>query len=206
MIGKLTGRVDSISGQQLIIDVQGVGYVVNVSGRTLRQVGAIGDMASVLVETHVREDAINLFGFADALERDWFRLLTTVQGVGAKVALAILSALTPDQLSQAIAAQDKAAITRADGVGPKLGLRLVTELKDKVIGTFAPTITNGVLAVEPSGGDVAGAISALMNLGYRRVEAFAAVTAARQKLGEDAKLDALIRASLSELSRKDNVV
>lgn len=133
MIGKLTGRVDSISGQQLIIDVQGVGYVVNVSGRTLRQVGAIGDMASVLVETHVREDAINLFGFADALERDWFRLLTTVQGVGAKVALAILSALTPDQLSQAIAAQDKAAITRADGVGPKLGLRLVTELKDKVI-------------------------------------------------------------------------
>lgn len=207
MIGKLTGRIDSISGNQLIVDVAGVGYVVSVSARTLRQVegDGLGQTASLLIETHVREDAINLFGFMDVLERDWFKLLTTVQGVGAKVALAILGALSPEQLAQAIAAQDKSAITRADGVGPKLALRLVTELKDKAIGFFAPTQGKG-LATGPlpvSNSAVNEAISALTNLGYRRMEAFAAVNAAMQKLGEAAKLDALIRASLSELSRKD---
>lgn len=207
MIGKLTGRIDSISGSQLIIDVQGVGYVVSVSSRTLRHLegDGIGQAASLLIETHVREDAINLFGFIDVLERDWFRLLTTVQGVGAKVALAILSALSPDQLAQAIAAQDKSMITRADGVGPKLALRLVTELKDKAIGFFVPDKAAGIVTGgSPAAGSVISeAISALTNLGYRRVEAFAAVNAAVQKLGENVKLDALIRASLGELSRKD---
>lgn len=204
MIGKLTGRIDSISGNQLVIDVQGVGYVVATSSRTLRQVGGAGTAASLLIETQVREDAINLFGFADAHERDWFRLLTTVQGVGAKVALGILSTLSPEQLAQSIAAQDKTALTRADGVGPKLALRLVTELKDKVIGQFSPTIPlTGSLSSPASDTGTAEALSALMNLGYRRIEAFGAVTAALQKLGAEAKLDALIRTSLAELSRKD---
>ena len=132
MIGKLSGTIDSVSGSHVILDVQGVGYVVMCSARTLREMGAIASPASLLIETHVREDAINLYGFKDAEEQDWFRLLTTVQGVGAKVGLAILSALSPAQLGHVILSQDKAALTQADGVGPKLALRLVTELKDKV--------------------------------------------------------------------------
>jgi Holliday junction DNA helicase RuvA len=198
MIGKLTGKIDSVSGNQLIVDVNGVGYVVTVSARTLRQLG-IGTTASLLVETQVREDAISLFGFADHAERDWFRLLTTVQGVGAKVALAILGALSPDQLGQAISAQDKAAITQADGVGPKLGLRIVTELKDKVLSFFvpSPTATTAPTAPSSTSGE---ALSALMNLGYRRIEAFAAVTAASQKLGSAASLNDLIKGSLAELA------
>ncbi|MDD3371927.1 MAG: Holliday junction ATP-dependent DNA helicase RuvA, partial [Alphaproteobacteria bacterium] len=127
MIGKLSGIIDSVSGAQLILDVQGVGYVVTCSARTLRNVGAVGEAASLRIETQVREDAINLFGFADGEEQDWFRLLTTVQGVGARVALSILSVVSPDQLGHAIAAQDKTVLTQADGVGPKLALPLVTE-------------------------------------------------------------------------------
>jgi Holliday junction DNA helicase RuvA len=205
MIGKLSGRIDSINGNQLIIDVQGVGYVVAASARTLRQIGGAGEAASLLIETQVREDAISLFGFADIMERDWFRLLTTVQGVGAKVALAILSSLSPEQLTQAIAAQDKTAMTQADGVGPKLALRLVTELKDKVALLAAPAILSGATpSAIPAAGATGDALSALMNLGYRRIEAFAAVSAAAQKLGPAASLDTLIRASLAELSRKDS--
>lgn len=203
MIGKLTGKIDSIGGSQLVIDVQGVGYVVAASARTLRQIGGVGDAAALLVETQVREDAISLFGFADATERDWFRLLTTVQGVGAKVALAILSALSPEQLTQAIAAQDKTALTQADGVGPKLALRLVTELKDKVSALAVPATLSGAMP-SPVGGASGDALSALLHLGYRRMEAFAAVSAAAQKLGPAATLDALIRAGLAELSRKDS--
>ncbi len=206
MIGKLTGRIDSLNGQQAVIDVQGVGYVVACSSHTLRQIGSVGEAVSLLIETHVREDAISLFGFADALERDWFRLLTTVQGVGAKVALAILSALPPERLAQAIAAQDKAAITQADGVGPKLGLRIVTELKDKaaIFGAMATLPTGGPVPAQPMGGVTGDAVSALVNLGYRRMEAFAAVAKAAQLLGDGAKLDALIRASLAELSKGAN--
>jgi Holliday junction DNA helicase RuvA len=204
MIGKLSGTIDSISGREVIIDVQGVGYVVACSARTLRQLGN-GMVASLLVETQVREDAISLFGFVNATERDWFRLLTTVQGVGAKVALAILGVLSPDQLTQAIAAQDKAAVAQADGVGPKLALRIVTELKDKVASfSFGPAPTTMAAVRSPQPTALADdALSALLNLGYKRLEAFAAVAAAAQKLGPDTKLDALIKASLAELSRKE---
>ena len=144
MIGKLsgTGRLASRAqaNQSIILDVNGVGYVVTCSARTLRKIGPNKSPASLLIETHVREDAINLFGFADQAEQDWFRLLTTVQGVGAKVALGILSSIGPDELAQVIAAQDKAALTQADGVGPKLALRLVTELKDKVPAFMAQAV------------------------------------------------------------------
>jgi Holliday junction DNA helicase RuvA len=205
MIGKLNGRIDSVSGSHVILDVNGVGYVVTCSARTLRTIGAVGEAASLRIETHVREDAINLYGFADLAEQDWFRLLTTVQGVGAKVALAILGTVAPEQLAQAIAAQDKAALTQADGVGPKLALRLVTELKDKVPAFMASSagLATGVAptALPPSlAGD---ALSALINLGYRRVEAYAAVAAVSQR-SPAAKLDDLIRLSLAELSRKDS--
>jgi len=208
MIGKLTGLVDSISGSQLILDVQGVGYLVSCSAHTLRLAGQVGTSASLLIETHVREDAISLFGFAQEAERDWFRLLTSVQGVGAKAGLAILSILSPERLAQAIAAQDKAALTAADGVGPKLGLRIVTELKDKVSHmAFAPAAgKGGATAPSLSGGMAEDALSALLHLGYRRMEAFAAVSAASSKLGEAAKLDDLIRASLAELSQKEGKV
>ncbi|MDR3425230.1 MAG: Holliday junction branch migration protein RuvA [Alphaproteobacteria bacterium] len=206
MIGKLSGRIDSISGAHVILDVGGVGYVVMCSARTLRAIGAVGEAAALRIETHVREDAINLYGFADAEEQDWFRLLTTVQGVGARVALAILSTASPDQLAQAIAAQDKAALTQADGVGPKLALRLVTELKDKVPAFLATPAQRdaGLGASPPLPPSLArDALSALLNLGYRRAEAFAAVASASQRAPE-AKLDELIRASLLELSRKDS--
>lgn len=206
MIGKLSGRIDSISGSHVILDVGGVGYVVMCSVRTLRDIGSIGEAASLRIETHVREDAINLYGFIDTTEQEWFRLLTTVQGVGAKVALSILGVVSPEQLAQAIAAQDKTVLTQADGVGPKLGLRVVTELKDKVPALLA------VAGSKAAGGDalssvlspslVGDAVSALLNLGYRRAEAFAAVSLANKR-SPDAALDALIRTSLSELSRKD---
>ena len=205
MIGKLSGRIDQVAGSQIIVDVGGVGYVVTCSPRTLRAAGNVGDAASLRIETHVREDAINLYGFADAAEQDWFRLLTTVQGVGAKVALAILGRVAPEQLAGVIAAQDKTALTQADGVGPKLALRLVTELKDKVPAFMhAPArLAGGGEAAQVLPSSVAGdALSALMNLGYRRAEAFAAVSAASRK-NENAKLNELIRLSLAELSRKD---
>jgi Holliday junction DNA helicase RuvA len=205
MIGKLSGRVDSVSGSHVILDVNGVGYVVMCSARTLRNIGAVGEAASLRIETHVREDAINLYGFSDTVEQDWFRLLTTVQGVGAKVALAILGSLSPEQLAQAIMAQDKAAMTQADGVGPKLALRLVTELKDKVPAFMnAPMRLAAGAAPSVLPPSLAGdALSALMNLGYRRVEAYAAVAAVSQR-NPTAKLDELIRLSLAELSRKDS--
>jgi Holliday junction DNA helicase RuvA len=204
MIGKLSGRIDSISGSHVIIDVGGVGYVVACSARTLRTIGSIGEPTTLRIETHVREDAINLYGFADTTEQEWFRLLTTVQGVGAKVGLAILSSLSPEQLSNAIASQDKVALTQADGVGPKLGLRLVTELKDKIT-TFISSPPKGTTMGEValSSSLSTDALSALINLGYRRSEAFAAVTSANAR-NPNSRLDDLIRLSLAELSRKDN--
>lgn len=202
MIGKLTGTVDSIEGNHLVIDVQGVGYVVAASARSLQNIH-VGEATSLLIETHVREDAINLYGFIDQAERDWFRLLTTVQGVGAKVALALLGILPPERLAQAIVAQDKAALTQAEGVGPKLALRLVTELKDKV-SAFAPLSAFSHKAPAATTSLSNDAVSALLNLGYRRMEAFAAVAKAAQALGNNAKIDDLLRASLAELSRKDS--
>ncbi|MDE1900539.1 MAG: Holliday junction branch migration protein RuvA [Alphaproteobacteria bacterium] len=207
MIGKLSGRIDSLSGAQIIVDVGGVGYVVTCSARTLRQAGAVGDALSLRIETQVREDSISLFGFIDAAEQDWFRLLTTVQGVGARVALSILGTVSPDQLMHAIAAQDKTALTQADGVGPKLALRLVTELKDKVpafMASPARLAAGTDMAASPVPPSLAGdALSALVNLGYRRAEAFAVVAAVAQK-NPVAKLDELIRSSLAELGRKDS--
>jgi Holliday junction DNA helicase RuvA len=179
--------------------------VVHAASRTIARLGPTGTPVSLLIETHVREDAINLYGFWDATERDWFRLLTTVQGVGAKVALAILGVLAPDDLSLAIAAQDKAIVTRAPGVGPKLAQRIVSELKDKAgnialgAGAVTPAAVNG--SGKASGGPAEDAISALVNLGYRRAEAYGAVAKAARDLGERASLDALIRAGLKELSQ-----
>jgi Holliday junction DNA helicase RuvA len=206
MIGKLTGTIDNINGSHVVLDVNGVGYVVTCSARTLRRIGPAKSAASLLIETHVREDAINLYGFAEAEEQDWFRLLTTVQGVGAKVALAILSTVSPDELAQVIAAQDKTALTQADGVGPKLALRLVTELKDKVPSFMAsPARLRAVKDGEPAPANslATDAVSALVNLGYRRAEAFGAVASISRE-SPNAKLDDLIRASLAELSRKDS--
>ena len=173
------------------------------SARTLRDL-VIGGPATLLVETIMREDAIALYGFLAIAERDWFRILTTVQGVGARVALSILSTLAPDEIARAIAAQDRATLSRPAGVGPKLAARLATELKDKAasfgIAPAAPVGQPGV-PVAPSGSVNEDAVSALVNLGYKRVEAFGAVARATQRMGADAKIDAVIRAALQELSR-----
>ena len=199
MIAKLTGVIDSKTADAAIVDVGGVGYLAFCSARTLNRLPAGGGAVSLFVETHVREDHIHLYGFIDAAEREWFRLLTTVQGVGAKLALAILSVLSGTDLTQAIAAQDKTSLTRASGVGPKLAARIVAELKDKVGGIALGPVAAVAGATEPSG-PVADAVSALVNLGYRRAEAFGAVAQAAKRLGSSAALDALIRAGLKELS------
>jgi holliday junction DNA helicase RuvA len=204
MIAKLSGILDNIGPEGAVIDVHGVGYLVFASTRTLGQLPPSGGPARLLIETHVREDHIHLYGFADAAERDWFRLLTTVQGVGAKVALAILSAVLPDELTLAIVAQDRTTLARADGVGPKLAARIVNELKDKV-GSLALAATNAAAPVAAQAASEPGAtgdaVSALVNLGYRRAEAFGAVAAASRRLGGEAKVDALIRAGLQELAQ-----
>ena len=202
MIAKLTGLLDHIGPEGAVIDVGGVGYLVFASSRTLGQLPPPGDPARLLIETHVREDHIHLYGFVDAAERDWFRLLTTVQGVGARLALAILSAVAPTDLTLAIVAQDKAMLARADGVGPKLAARIVNELRDKV-GGLALAATNAAVPAQPMAepGATGDAVSALINLGYRRGEAFGAVAAASRRLGGEAKVDALIRAGLQELAQ-----
>ena len=200
MIAKLRGVVDALGDEGAVVDVGGVGYLVACSARTLGRL-QVGGAAQVLVETWVREDAIQLFGFVDAGERDWFRLLTTVQGVGAKVALALLSALSPDQLIAAIATADKAMLTRTPGVGPKLAIRICTELREKAGGM--PGGGGVVLAANLTvmRGNVADALSALTNLGYRRAEAEAALARAADEHGEAAALDVLIRAGLKALAK-----
>ena len=206
MIAKLKGLVDSTGDGWAIIDVSGVGYLVFCSGRTLGRLGP-GEVAEVLIETHVREDHIHLYGFFDAAEREWFRLLTTVQGVGVKVALAMLTVLAPEEILQAVAAADKAMITQTPGVGPKLATRILSELKDKV-GTMA-LVPGAVGSVEAgpvpvaAGGPVNDATSALVNLGYRPSEALAAVSRAAGRLGDDTDVEALIRGALSELAPID---
>ncbi len=199
MIGRLRGVVDGIEEQRCLIDVGGVGYVVFASSRTLGALPNPPGLASLLIETQVREDAISLYGFATAAERDWFRLLTTVQGVGAKVALGMLSALSPDQLIAAITTADISALTRAPGVGPKLAQRLLSELRERVGGM--PSGGSLPTSVVPAAGAVADAFSALTNLGYRRPEAEAALARAVAEHGADAALDVLIRAGLKGLSR-----
>lgn len=200
MIAKLTGVVDSSGSDWAVIDVAGVGYLVFCSSRTLAALPPVGKPVSLFVETHVREDHIHLYGFADAAERDWFRLLTTVQGVGARVALAVQSVLSAADLAQAILIQDKSALARASGVGPKLAGRIVAELKDKVGGIALATPAPAIAGAAAEAGPVADAVSALVNLGYRRAEAFSAVAHAAQSLGKDAGVEALIRAGLRELS------
>ncbi len=197
MIALLNGRVDALEEGRCIIDVNGVGYLVQASTRTLASLPAAPAVARVLVETHVRDDAITLYGFTDTAERDWFRLLLTVQGVGAKVALGILSALSPRDLIGAIAAGDKTSLTRAPGVGAKLAVRLLSELRDKA-GAM-PTGTSIAFAA-PAGGTEADAISALANLGYRRAEAHPAVVRVIERLGDTASVGQVIRESLQELA------
>jgi len=205
MIAKLRGLLDSTGPDHAVIDCGGVGYLVFCSSRTLGLLGGPREAVALHIETHVREDHIHLYGFADTAERDWFRLLTTVQGVGAKVALAILSVLSPDQVATAVAAGDKAMLARADGVGPKLAARIASELKDKVGGiVLGPAVaafhaSPGAAAPAESGA-AADAVSALVNLGYGRAEAFAAVAKAGGKLGPGATVSAIIPAALRELA------
>jgi Holliday junction DNA helicase RuvA len=203
MIAKLRGLVDSVGQDNAVLDVSGVGYLVFASKRTLSALPPPGDVAALLIDTHVREDHIHLYGFLEAAERDWFGLLCTVQGVGARVALAILSVLPPERLVQAIAAQDKTPLTQA---GPKVAGRIVSELKDKAgsiaLGAMAGALGDGAdgTVVVPSGGVSEDAVSALVNLGYRRVEAFGAVARAAGQLGGDASVESLIRVGLKELA------
>lgn len=204
MIAQLRGVVARLSEESAVIDVNGVGYLVFCSSRTLGQLPAQGETVALEIETHVREDHIHLYAFVEASEGDWFRLLTKVQGVGARVALAILSAIDPDMLLQAVAAQDKTPLTRASGVGPKLAGRIVTELKDKVGGMAlapfkpAPVASAGRGATPNTFGEEA--VSALVNLGYSRTDAFTAVAQANRSLGQEASLNDLIKEGLRELA------
>ncbi|WP_300296366.1 Holliday junction branch migration protein RuvA [Ferrovibrio sp.] len=205
MIAKLSGLLDSVGDTACILDVGGVGYQVFCSARTLRALPRPGEATRLYIETHVREDHIHLYGFLSEAERGWFNLLQTVQGVGAKVALGILSALSPDELFRAIASADKTMLNRCDGVGPKLAVRLITELKDKVGGIALGPVAQGAageaLAAGSETGPVADALSALVNLGYKRAEAFGAVTTAARSMGDKPNVQDLIRAGLKELAR-----
>jgi Holliday junction DNA helicase RuvA len=199
MIGKLKGTIDSLAEDYVILDVHGVGYVVQCSARTLQKLPGAGEAAALAIETQMREDSIKLFGFLSESDRHWFRLLLTVQGVGAKVALAIQTVLDSTEIATAIASQDKAAIARAPGVGPKLAARIVAELKDK-----APTFDAAAARLSGlDGGNrtAQDALSALVNLGYGRSQAAAAVAASVAALGEDAPASELIRHGLKELAR-----
>jgi Holliday junction DNA helicase RuvA len=198
MIARLTGILAESAADHAVIDVGGVGYLVQASSRTLSVLGPVGGQVMVFTEMQVREDAMTLFAFGSAGERDWFRLLTGVQGVGGKVALVILSTLDADELSRAVASEDKAMVARANGVGPKLAQRIVMELKDKVGG-----VALGPAGASPkaTGGVAADAVSALVNLGFRPAEAGAAVAAAEAELGDGATLDALVRLALKKAAR-----
>jgi Holliday junction DNA helicase RuvA len=204
MIGKLTGRLDHVALNAAIIDVGGVGYEVTLGARTLSSLPPIGETVTLAIDTHVREDEIRLYGFATEHERAWFRALQTVQGVGAKVALAVLGTLSAADLANAVALQDKSAVSRAPGAGPKVAARIVAELKDKM-----PHLA---LAIRPGGGlapvavlpDVLAArdaVSALTNLGYAHGEAAAAISAAIGKAGREARAEELIRLGLKELGQ-----
>ncbi|MTW18015.1 Holliday junction branch migration protein RuvA [Rhodoplanes serenus] len=205
MIGKLKGVVDSYGEDCVVIDVHGVGYVVHCSVRTLQALPAAGELATLAIETHVREDQIRLFGFQSDVEREWFRLLQTVQGVGTKVALAVLSTLPPADLANAVALRDKAMVARAPGVGPKVAERIVTELKDKApaYADVDPAVARLSGAVEDRRAPqaVADAVSALVNLGYGQPQAAVAVAAAVKSAGDGADAAKLIRLGLKELAR-----
>ena len=205
MIGKLKGTIEEIGSDYAMIDVHGVCYIAHCSSRTLSKLGSAGEAAVLFIETYVREDQLKLFGFLTALEREWFNLLQSVQGVGTKVALAVLSTLTPSELANAIALQDKTSISRAPGVGPKVAVRIVTELKNKApafAGEAAGTIgLKQELGEGVAPAPVSDAVSALTNLGYSREQAANAVAAALKTAGEGADSAKLIRLGLKELSR-----
>ncbi len=199
MIAKLTGKIEALEADRCVVDVGGVGYLVQASTRTLAALPA-GGSATLLIETQVREDSLQLFGFFDSAEREWFRLLTTVQGVGAKVALNILSALSPRELIAAIQAGDRGSLTRASGVGAKLAVRLLTELREKA-GAMPAGIGFSPVLPLPAGGIEADTLSALVNLGYRRQEAQIAVARVVERFGDGADISEMIRESLKELAR-----
>jgi holliday junction DNA helicase RuvA len=205
MIGRLKGTLDSYGEDHVIVDVHGVGYIVHCSARTLQSLPAQGEAVSLSIETHVREDQIRLFGFTADIEREWFRLLQTVQGVGTKVALSILSTLRSADLATAIATRDKAMVARSPGVGPKVAERIVTELKDKApaYADIDPAVArlSGELEDKRAPRPVADAVSALVNLGYGQPQAAAAIAAAAREAGEGAETARLIRLGLKELSK-----
>jgi len=205
MIGKLKGLIDSYGEDFIIVDVNGVGYVVHCSARTLQALPPTGDPVALSIETHVREDQIRLFGFQNDIEREWFKLLQTVQGVGTKVALAILSTLKPADLATAIAMRDKAMVARTPGVGPKVAERIVTELKDKApkYAELDPAVVHlaGTLEEKRAPRPIADAVSALVKLGFGQPQAAAAIAAAARGAGEGAETAQLIRLGLKELAK-----
>lgn len=204
MIGRLKGEVASVGIETVLIDVGGVGYEVRVSPRTIGALPPLGEPATLLIETYVREDMIRLYGFATESERAWFRALQNVQGVGAKLALAVLATLSPADLANAVALQDRSSVARTPGVGPKVAARIVAELKDRM-PQLSPAILPGgeatVAILAPHGAAAADAVSALSNLGYAQAQASAAVAAAVARAGRDAKPEELIRLGLKELAR-----
>jgi Holliday junction DNA helicase RuvA len=205
MIGKLRGTIDSYGEDFVVLDVNGVGYLVHCSARTLQVLPAAGEPATLAIDTYVREDQIRLFGFVSENEREWFRLLQTVQGVGTKVALSVLSTLRPAELANAIALRDKAMMARAPGVGRKVAERIVTELQDKApaFANVDPAVVRlaGAIDDKRAPQPVADAVSALVNLGYGQPQAAAAVAAAARSIGEEADVASLIRQGLKELAR-----
>ena len=205
MIGKLKGVIDSYGEDAVILDVNGVGYLVHCSTRTLQELPQVGEPVTLSIETHVREDQIRLFGFSTDVEREWFRLLQTVQGVGTKVALAVLGTLKPADLASAIAMRDKAMVARSPGVGPKVAERIVTELKDKApaYAEVDPALVrlSGALEDKRAPQPISDAVSALVNLGYGQPQAAAAVAAAARNAGEGAEVKTLIRLGLKELAK-----
>ncbi|MEK9877399.1 MAG: Holliday junction branch migration protein RuvA [Betaproteobacteria bacterium] len=200
MIAKLSGRLDSIDKDSLIINVGGVGYLVFCSSRTIESLDSENEIATLYIETHVREDHIHLYGFAEPIEKQWFNLLTKVQGVGAKVGLGLLGTLSPSQLRNAVISQDTEILGRANGVGPRLASRILSELKGKIAELPTPDPDTSIDLKETENGLITDAVSALMNLGYRRSDAFSAISEVSRQLGENASMEALIRSGLKELS------
>jgi Holliday junction DNA helicase RuvA len=205
MIGKLKGVIESYGEDTVIVDVNGVGYEVHCSARTMQELPGIGQPTTLSIETHVREDQIRLFGFLTEIEREWFRLLQTVQGVGVKVALAVLGTLKPAELASAIAMRDKAMVARTPGVGAKVAERIVTELKDKAPAYISidPALVrlSGALDDKRAPAPVTDAVSALVNLGYAQAQAAAAIAVATRSAGEGAEATTLIRLGLRELAK-----
>jgi Holliday junction DNA helicase RuvA len=205
MIGKLKGIIDSYGEDFIVLDVNGVGYLVQCSARTLQELPGVGQATTLSIETYVREDQIRLFGFRTDAEREWFRLLQTVQGVGAKVALSVLGTLRPADLASAIAMRDRAMVARTPGVGPKVAERIVTELKDKApaFADLDPAVIrlSGAIEDRRAPTPVVDAVSALVNLGYGQPQAAAAVAAAARSAGEGADAARLIRLGLKELAK-----